>query len=96
VILVLKDRIAIKSNRLICNATGPKEVADGFCYQYDNLERIGIKDLNFEGRTFLIAIRLTIVGKIYVNAPVSSNMITTTVTVILITPLRAAAAPRKA
>lgn len=36
------------------------------------------------------------VGRMYVNAPVSSNMITTTVTVIRITPLSAAAAPRKA
>ena len=39
---------------------------------------------------------LTIVGKIYVRAPVSSNMITTTVTVIRMTPLRAAAAPKNA
>ena len=30
----------------------------------------------------------TMVGRIYVKAPVSSNMITTTVTVILITPLK--------
>ena len=41
-------------------------------------------------------VELTIVGKIYVNAPVSSNITTTTVTVILMTPLSAAAAPRKA
>ena len=31
---------------------------------------------------------LAIVGKIYVRAPVSSNMMTTTVTVILMTPLQ--------
>ena len=31
----------------------------------------------------------TIVGRIYVKAPVSSNMMTTTVTVILMTPLYA-------
>lgn len=31
---------------------------------------------------------LTIVGRIYVRAPVSSNMMTTTVTVILMIPLR--------
>lgn len=36
------------------------------------------------------------VGRMYVNAPVSSNMMTTTVTVIRMTPLNAAAAPRKA
>jgi hypothetical protein len=35
------------------------------------------------------SVRLTIVGRIYVNAPVNSNMMTTTVTVILMTPLRA-------
>ena len=39
---------------------------------------------------------LTIVGRIYVRAPVSSNMMTTTVTVIRMIPPRAAAAPRKA
>ena len=38
----------------------------------------------------------TIVGKMYVKAPVNSNMMTTTVTVSLITPLSAAAAPRSA
>ena len=33
--------------------------------------------------------KLTIVGRIYVKAPVNSNMMTTTVTVILMTPLYA-------
>lgn len=41
-------------------------------------------------------LELTIVGRIYVSAPVNSNIMTTTVTVIRITPLKAAAAPRKA
>ena len=36
------------------------------------------------------------VGKIYVKAPVNSNMMTTTETVICMMPLRAAAAPKKA
>lgn len=36
------------------------------------------------------------VGKMYSRAPVNSNMITTTETVICIMPLRAAPAPRKA
>ena len=36
------------------------------------------------------------VGNIYVKAPVNSNMITTTETVICMIPLRAAPAPRKA
>ena len=40
--------------------------------------------------------KLTIVGRMYVRAPVSSNMITTTDTVMCMIPLRAAAAPRKA
>lgn len=60
---------------------------------------------------WVISARFTIVGKMYVRAPVSSNMMTTTVTVIRMIPLRsiqlllleeqvtydkAAAAPRKA
>ena len=40
--------------------------------------------------------KLTIVGRIYVNAPVNSNMITVTEMVRCIIPLRAAAAPKKA
>ena len=36
------------------------------------------------------------VGRMYVRAPVNSNMMTTTVTVMRMTPLSAAAAPRKA
>lgn len=39
---------------------------------------------------------LTIVGRMYVNAPVSSNMITLTEMVRCMIPLKAAAAPRNA
>jgi len=38
----------------------------------------------------------TMVGRMYVSAPVSSNMMTTTDTVMCMMPLRAAPAPRKA
>ena len=41
-------------------------------------------------------LKLTIVGRIYVRAPVSSNMITTTETVMCMMPLKAAPAPRNA
>lgn len=40
--------------------------------------------------------KLTIVGRIYVSAPVSSNMMTTTVTVRPVMPESAAPAPRNA
>lgn len=39
---------------------------------------------------------ITMVGRMYVNAPVSSNIITTTDTVMCMMPLSAAPAPRKA
>lgn len=40
--------------------------------------------------------RLTMVGRIYVKAPVISNMMTTTDTVMCMIPLNAAPAPKKA
>jgi hypothetical protein len=53
---LLKDWIAVESNRFVCNATSPKKVADSLCYQDNNLERTGIKDLSFVGTD------LTVVG----------------------------------
>lgn len=40
--------------------------------------------------------RLTMVGRMYVKAPVNSNMMTTTETVMCMIPDKAAAAPKKA
>lgn len=45
--LLFKDRIAVESNRLVCNATRPKEVSDSFRYQDNNLERTSIKNRCF-------------------------------------------------
>jgi hypothetical protein len=46
--------------------------------------------------TILVTPTTIIAGRIYLTPPVNSNIITTTHTVICITPLNAAAAPRKA
>jgi len=104
-VFFLEKWIPIEPNHFICNTVRTQEVANGFCHQQHNLYKY-IFSHDIAQKTCI-----TIVGRIYVNAPVSSNMITTTVTVIRITPLhsldvmiyactethlRAAAAPKNA
>ena len=85
-ILILQQRKSVETNHLIGNSSAAELIADCFRHHHDNLSRCAVSTPYCEnvGRGKK---RLTIVGRIYVNAPVSSNMITTTVTVILVIPL---------
>ena len=81
-ILFLQERVTVELDNLFGDSSSPQEVSDGLCDKNDNLERAwALRESAAHGL-------LTIVGRIYVRAPVSSNMITTTVTVILVIPLR--------
>ena len=83
-ILLLKERESVKSDHLISDPIRAKEVSHGFSYKQNDLRAIWLGMGTWEDKN-----PSTMVGRIYVKAPVSSNMITTTVTVILITPLKA-------
>jgi hypothetical protein len=81
VVLLLQEWIPIEPNHFICDTICVEKVSHSFSHKQHNLGKARhLKRVFWE---YL----LTMVGKIYVNAPVNSNMITTTVTVILITPL---------
>lgn len=81
-IFLVKNRIAIKPNRLFRNPSRAKEVTDRFRNQQNDLQ------IPLTPCKTRIWVRRTMVGRIYVSAPVSSNMMTTTETVIRMTPLR--------
>lgn len=83
VIILVQEWEAVKAYSFLGYPAGAKEVSNGFCYQKHDLRRIRHK---YAFGTEWVT-QLTIVGRMYVKAPVSSNIITTTVTVILITPL---------
>lgn len=82
-ILFLKKGESVKPDHLIRDPVRAKEVSDGFGYKQNDLTAIWSEMGTWEDKN-----PSTMVGRIYVKAPVSSNMITTTVTVILITPLK--------
>ena len=81
--LFLKERESVKPDHLIRDPVRAEEVSHGFSYKQNNLRTIWLAMGIWSDKT-----PSTMVGRIYVRAPVSSNMITTTVTVILITPLK--------
>ena len=83
----MEEWVPIEPDHLVGNAVFAKiisyELGDE---EYDLVVRIGLGTSGL--KVDIYAILLTIVGRMYVRAPVSSNMITTTVSVIRITPLR--------
>lgn len=89
-LFIVQERETIEPDHSICNATVPEAVTHSFGYSNHNLQYV--RDACYRSER----ITLTIVGKMYVKAPVSSNRMTTTDTVICIIPLNAAPAPRKA
>ena len=81
-VLFLQERVTIEFDNLFSDTVRTQEVSDGLCDKNNNLKK------RLALRVPAVRSLLTIVGRMYVRAPVSSNMMTTTVTVILITPLR--------
>lgn len=89
-LFVVEEWEAVKPYGSVSDATMSETLANGFCYSNDNLppSQCDMGNQSIE--------LLTIVGNMYVRAPVSSNMITTTDTVMCMIPLKAAAAPKNA
>lgn len=82
-ILFIQEGKSIECNHLICYAPFSKEIGNGLCHHQNDLQMIQSAINVSEGKK----LEHTIVGSIYVKAPVNSNMITTTVTVIRMMPL---------
>ena len=83
VIIFLKKRVPIKADGFIGNPSYCQEISYSFGHQkHDLWVKYQTSDFPLYG-----GIR-TMVGRMYVRAPVSSNIMTTTVTVMRITPLR--------
>ena len=82
VFLLFQEGIAIESNHFIRNPVCSQKVAHCFCDKQDDLDKVWVNETSpyRSGSP-------TIVGRMYVKAPVSSNIITTTDTVRRITPL---------
>lgn len=83
-IFLVEEREAIKSDHLVCYPAFAKLIRHCLCHHQNNL-RAAVISLVLYHR--LVMQWLTIVGRMYVRAPVSSNMMTTTVTVIRMIPL---------
>jgi hypothetical protein len=81
-IVLFQKRETIESNHFLCDSVGSKKITNGFGNENDDLEERHVEECRKKRLD-----KLTIVGSMYVKAPVSSNMMTTTVTVILMTPL---------
>lgn len=80
-VVLLEEGEPVEADHLVRDAICTEEVADGLRHQQDDLRK------RLEHTRRPRTARRTIVGRMYVSAPVSSNMITTTVTVNRITPL---------
>jgi hypothetical protein len=91
VFFVVEKRESVEPYHSVGYSTLTKAMTDGFGDANYDLSSIQ-QSLDIQVRMY----RPTIVGRIYVNAPVSSNIITVTETAKCIMPLRAAPAPRKA
>lgn len=87
---VIQEWVAIEPYSAVSYSTMAKALADSFRDPYHDLEYIS--------KLFFVKTKSehTIVGRIYVKAPVSSNIITTTDTVMCMIPESAAAAPKNA
>ena len=84
-VIFLQERVSIKTNGFLRNSPYAEKISHGLGHQkHDLVEHTIRRGGNFKLRKQ----KRTIVGRMYVRAPVSSNMMTTTVTVIRITPLR--------
>lgn len=88
-LLVVEKRVAVEPDGSVRYAAMTEAFTDGFGDADNDLACVSVA-LSGAGAVY------TMVGRMYVKAPVISNMITTTETVMCIMPERAAAAPRKA
>ena len=89
----------VRSSFMTCDTGTPKECSSLLSRKGNPLNQIILSAIPpFPNRsdTALVTPTTIMVGRMYVNAPVSSNMITTTDTVMCMIPLSAAAAPRNA
>ena len=91
----VKEGEAVEPDHAVCDAAFGKAGRDGFGDTDYNLWRRREVSRKLKERVKGRG-RPTIVGRMYVSAPVSSNIMTTTETVICMIPLRAAPAPRNA
>lgn len=89
-IFLLKKGEAVEANHVVCDTSTAEEVADAFRKDQHDLKHRFSDQLQIDDS---VESSLTIVGKMYVRAPVSSNMMTTTVTVIRVIPLEARRMP---
>ena len=83
VVLLFQERKTVKANHFVSDPIRSEKVTNSFRDQEDDLRSLHMR--------LIVSVCMnghTMVGKMYVNAPVSSNIMTTTDTVILMTPLR--------
>jgi hypothetical protein len=83
-VFLLKERITVKTDGLVCHTAPSEDIADGFRHEQHDLRDVPSAGSIKPRTAFVLP---TMVGKMYVKAPVNSNIMTTTVTVIRVIPL---------